>query len=93
MMAQSLHLPRLVEILAHQKVTIRPKSGHIQPSRFFLLNFQSSLHPWQPTGPALHDLQPRDVFRELLQEKQLHSDELSAVFDELLALREAKLTS
>lgn len=46
--------------------------------------------PWQPTGPALHDLQPRDVFRELLQEKQLPSDELSAVFDELLALREAK---
>jgi len=33
-------------------------------------------------------LQPRDVFRELLQEKQLPSDELSAVFDELLALRE-----
>jgi exonuclease SbcD len=30
--------------------------------------------PWQPTGPALHDLQPRDVFRELLQEKQLPSE-------------------
>jgi hypothetical protein len=39
---------------------------------------------------ALHDLQPRDVFRELLQEKQLPSEELSAAFDELLALREAK---
>ncbi|MBL9133298.1 MAG: exonuclease SbcCD subunit D C-terminal domain-containing protein [Verrucomicrobiaceae bacterium] len=48
--------------------------------------------PWQPTGPALHDLQPRDVFRELLQEKQIEGDELSAVFDELLALREAKVT-
>jgi exonuclease SbcD len=47
--------------------------------------------PWQPIGPALHDLQPRDVFRELLQEKQLPSDELSAVFDELLALREEKV--
>ena len=47
--------------------------------------------PWQPTGPALHDLQPRDVFRELLQEKQLPSDELSAVFDELLALREQRV--
>jgi len=46
--------------------------------------------PWQPTGPALHDLQPRDVFRELLQEKQLPSEELSAAFDELLALREAQ---
>jgi DNA repair protein SbcD/Mre11 len=48
--------------------------------------------PWQSTGPTLHDLQPRDVFRELLQEKQLPSDELSAVFDELLALREVKTT-
>jgi exonuclease SbcD len=46
--------------------------------------------PWQPNGPALHDLQPRDVFRELLQEKQLPSEELSAAFDELLALREAQ---
>ena len=44
---------------------------------------------WQPTGPALHDLQPREVFRELLREKQIEGDELSAVFDELLALREA----
>ena len=49
--------------------------------------------PWQPTGPTLHDLQPRDVFRELLQEKQLPSGELSAVFDELLALREVKTTA
>lgn len=45
--------------------------------------------PWQPTGPALHDLQPRDVFRELLQEKQLQGDELSAVFDELIATYES----
>ena len=49
--------------------------------------------PWQPTGPTLHDLQPRDVFRELLQEKQLPSDEFCAVFDELLALREEKTTA
>ena len=42
------------------------------------------------TRPALHDLQPRDVFRELLTEKQIEGDELTAVFDELLALREAK---
>lgn len=48
--------------------------------------------PWQPTGPALHDLQPRDVFRELLNERQLEGDELSAVFDELLALREESIT-
>jgi len=47
--------------------------------------------PWQPTGPALHDLQPRDVFRELLQEKQIPGDELSSVFDELLALREEQM--
>jgi exonuclease SbcD len=49
----------------------------------------SAATPWQPTGPALHDLQPRDVFRELLQEKQLPSDELSAVFDELIATYES----
>ncbi len=49
--------------------------------------------PWQPTGPALHDLQPRDVFRELLQEKQIAGEELSAVFDELLALREQQITT
>lgn len=43
-------------------------------------------------SPTLHDLQPRDVFRELLTEKQIEGDELSAVFDELLALREARIT-
>ena len=48
--------------------------------------------PWQPSGPALHDLQPRDVFRELLQEKQLEGEELGTVFDELLALREWNVT-
>ena len=46
----------------------------------------------QSTAPTLHDLQPRDVFRELLQEKQIEGDELTAVFDELLALREAEET-
>lgn len=45
---------------------------------------------WQQTGPALHDLQPREVFRELMKEKQIEGEELSAVFDELLAIREAK---
>ncbi len=48
--------------------------------------------PWQSTAPNLQDLQPRQVFRELLQEKQIEGEELSAVFDELLALREAKVT-
>ncbi|MCB1277164.1 exonuclease SbcCD subunit D C-terminal domain-containing protein [Prosthecobacter sp.] len=47
--------------------------------------------PWQPTGPALHDLQPREVFRELLKEKQIEGEELGAVFDELLATREKKV--
>lgn len=45
---------------------------------------------WQSKAPTLHDLQPRDVFRELLHEKQLMGEDLSEVFDELLALREAK---
>jgi exonuclease SbcD len=48
---------------------------------------------WQATGPALNELQPREVFRELLKEKQLEGEELSAVFDELLALREQRVTA
>lgn len=36
-------------------------------------------------------LQARDVFRELLHDKHIEGDELSAVFGELLALREAKV--
>jgi len=47
---------------------------------------------WQSTGPTLSELQPRDVFRELLKEKQIEGEELSAVFDELLALREDETT-
>jgi exonuclease SbcD len=50
----------------------------------------SLTNSWQHTGPALNELQPREVFRELLKEKQIEGDELSAVFDELLALRETK---
>lgn len=52
----------------------------------------SETAPWQAKAPTLHDLQPRDVFRELLTEKQIEGDELSAVFDELLALREVRAT-
>lgn len=48
---------------------------------------------WQHTGPALNELQPREVFRELLKEKQIEGDELRAVFDELMALREARVTN
>ncbi len=50
----------------------------------------SETAPWQSTAPTLHDLQPRDVFRELLHEKQIEGGELTAVFDELLAMNEAK---
>jgi exonuclease SbcD len=52
----------------------------------------AALSPWQPAGPTLQDLQPRDVFRELLKEKQIEGEELGAVFDELLALREGITT-
>jgi exonuclease SbcD len=56
-----------------------------------LADFPASVcSPWQPTGPTLHDLQPRQVFRELLKEKQIQGEELSSVFDELLALREER---
>lgn len=53
----------------------------------------SETAPWQAKAPTLHDLQPRDVFRELLTEKQIEGDELSAVFDELLALREERISA
>ncbi len=53
----------------------------------------SETAPWQSTAPTLRDLQPRDVFRELLQEKHIEGDELTAVFDELLALREERVTA
>jgi len=52
----------------------------------------SETAPWQAKAPTLHDLQPRDVFRELLTEKQIEGEELSAVFDELLALREERIS-
>jgi exonuclease SbcD len=52
----------------------------------------SETAPWQSTAPTLHDLQPRDVFRELLHEKHIEGDELTAVFDELLAIRESRIT-
>ncbi len=48
---------------------------------------------WQHNGPTLSELQPREVFRELLKEKQIEGEELSAVFDELLAMREQKITA
>ena len=48
---------------------------------------------WQHAGPTLSELKPREVFRELLKEKQIDGEELSAVFDELLAIREQKITA
>ncbi|MBB5034823.1 exonuclease SbcCD subunit D C-terminal domain-containing protein [Prosthecobacter vanneervenii] len=53
----------------------------------------SQMQSWQHTGPALNELQPREVFRELIKEKQIAGEELCAVFDELLAIREQKLTA
>lgn len=53
----------------------------------------SEAAPWQATAPALNDLQPREVFRELLKEKNIEGEELGEVFEELLALREAKVTT
>jgi len=54
---------------------------------------QNVTSTWEHTGPALSELQPREVFRELLKERQIEGEELSAVFDELLALREQKITA
>ena len=47
---------------------------------------------WQTLATTLQDIQPREVFRELLKEKQIAGEELSAVFDELLAIHEAAQT-
>ena len=47
---------------------------------------------WQATGPVLSELQPREVFEELLKEKGIEGEELRGVFGELMALREAKVT-
>jgi exonuclease SbcD len=46
---------------------------------------------WQATGPVLSELQPREVFEELLKEKGLEGEELRGVFGELMALREARV--
>jgi len=48
---------------------------------------------WQEAGPALNELQPRQVFNELLAEKKIDDPELPMVFDELLALHEAHVTA
>ncbi len=95
-MANSLSLPGETRFSVAHDVAIRPKSGHTRPRGFRWLDCPcadlpvSETAPWQAKAPTLHDLQPRDVFRELLTEKQIEGDELSAVFDELLALRERK---
>jgi hypothetical protein len=46
---------------------------------------------WQATGPVLSELQPREVFEELLKEKGIEGEELREVFGELMALREARV--
>lgn len=50
---------------------------------------------WQHQGPTLHELQPREVFRERLKSAGLTEDdaELTAAFAELLALHEAQTTA
>lgn len=53
----------------------------------------SEVAAWQHIGPALNELQPRDVFQELLRERALDPLELTPVFDELLALHEARATA
>ena len=66
-------LPSIIKILTTQPKAIRPKSGHIRPS-----GLRQRPHS---------DLRPSDAFRELLSEEQIEGDELTAVFDELLALK------
>lgn len=66
--------------------------------RFEVLKVLAELPPsatntWQHTGPALSELQPREVFRELLKERQIENEGLAEVFDELLAIREQTITA
>ncbi|MCP5558413.1 MAG: exonuclease SbcCD subunit D C-terminal domain-containing protein [Verrucomicrobiaceae bacterium] len=50
---------------------------------------------WQNSGPALNELQPRDVFHEKLKEAGIDQEdaELNTVFQELIALHEALQTA
>ncbi len=48
---------------------------------------------WQHAGPALNELQPRQVFSELLRDRAIEDPELVLVFDELLSLHEARVTA
>jgi hypothetical protein len=41
----------------------------------------------------LSELQPRQVFQQLLEEKSLSEPEVLATFDELLGLHEARATA
>ena len=68
-------------------------AGHFDVLKVLAELPASQATPWHSTTPALNDLQPREVFQELLREKQIEGEELGAVFDELLALREEKVTS
>ncbi len=54
---------------------------------------QGETSAWQASAPALRDLQLREVFQELLKERHIEDEEITAVFDELLAIREAKILS
>ncbi len=65
-------------------------------SRFEVLKVLSELPeaaqtPWQAAAPHLHDLKPREVFHELLKDRQIEDDSLATVFDELLAIHEQQL--
>jgi exonuclease SbcD len=49
---------------------------------------------WENAGSSLDELQPRQVFQELLKERNFERDEdLLAAFDELLAIHEATVTA
>ena len=66
--------------------------------RFEVLKVQAlfpegSRAAWENAGPVLSELQPRQVFQQLLEEKSLSEPEVLATFDELLSLHEARQTA
>ena len=84
--AMEADLERQVRVLADGKFEVLKVLAELP---------EGQLPAWQNSGPALNDLQPRDVFREKLKDAGLDTEdaELNAVFQDLIALHEARQTA
>jgi hypothetical protein len=84
--AMEADLERQVRVLADGKFEVLKVLAELP---------EGQLPAWQNSGPALNDLQPKDVFREKLMDAGLDTEdaELNAVFQDLIALHEARQTA